>query len=306
MDHLWRFGRMVEHVLDIRDRQDAYHNCPSDSNRTIPIRHLHLPLLIPGTHTSTISDQSIVDLGQTMLSAAPSSDMDQPNQYCTFYSEQFRKLRFWSLETTAWAIIEYIEPTKASTYPYGGKGPGWWPPYVSHQRPRYLKKEGTIKLLLFLLCELYQQGLRIIHWKDAMRSVSLDDQSHTILEGIFYLRGIEEKQLEECSGKAYRDTGSEHPKQSAKQRRLTESSLVFTDYVLLAINESGKYIRSSTINFRDVIDINSEKKFRLEVIKNRMQQKSDTTCSRVLSVKQICSLLSRTEHKGQSTILWEA
>ncbi|OJZ80059.1 hypothetical protein ASPFODRAFT_212920 [Aspergillus luchuensis CBS 106.47] len=28
-DHLWRFGRMVEHVLDIRDRQDAYHNCPS-------------------------------------------------------------------------------------------------------------------------------------------------------------------------------------------------------------------------------------------------------------------------------------
>lgn len=187
-----------------------------DSNTTIPIRHLHLPLLTPGTHTSTISDQSIVDLGQTMLSAAPSSDMDQPNQYCTFYSEQFRKLRFWSLERTAWAIIEYIEPTKASTYPYGGKGPGWWPPYVSHQRPRYLKKEGqfdcpafvtssntpkgTIKLLLFLLRELYQQGLRIIHWKDAMRSVSLDDQSHTILEGIFYLRGIEEKQLEECSG----------------------------------------------------------------------------------------------------------
>ena len=180
-----------------------------DSNTTIPIRHLHLPLLTPGTHTSTISDQSIVDLGQTMPS------MDQPNQYCTFYSEQFRKLRFWSLETTAWAIIKYIEPTKDSTYPYGGKGPGWWPPYVSHQRPRYLKKEGqfdcpalvtssntpkgTIKLLLFLLCELYQQGLRIIHWKDAMRSVSLDDQSHTILQGIFYLRGIEEKQLEECS-----------------------------------------------------------------------------------------------------------
>jgi hypothetical protein len=47
---------------------------------------------------------------------------------------------------------------------------------------------------------------------------------------------------------------------------------VFTDYVLLAITESGKYIRSSTISFRDVIDINSEKKFRLEVIKNRMQQ----------------------------------
>ncbi|PYH68099.1 uncharacterized protein BO88DRAFT_415878 [Aspergillus vadensis CBS 113365] len=277
-DHLWRFGRMVEHVLDIHDRQEAYHNCPSYSNTTIPIRHLHLPLLTPGTHTSTILDQSIVDLGKIMLSATPSSDMDQPNQYCTFYSEQFRKLRFWSLETTAWAIIEErtgvvaticVSPT--SSIP---------------------QKEGTIKLLLFLLCELYQQGLRIIHWKYAMRSVSLDDQSYTILEGIFYLREIEEKQLEECSSKAHQDTSREDPKQSPERRRRTEGSRVFTDYVLLAITESGKYIRSSTISFRDVIDINSEKKFRLEVIKNRMRQRPIPT-QKVIQLARECSVSNK-------------
>ncbi|PYH46593.1 uncharacterized protein BP01DRAFT_17779 [Aspergillus saccharolyticus JOP 1030-1] len=221
---------ILRYILDLRKQEEHFDSSCNLIDSVIPIQLIH---------------------PRFMNESSVGSNLPTREDLLTRYKETFLKISSHSCRRIAAAVVSYIDPLYSSRRRWHGERcPDWWPRDMKYEIISRMRDSNLLELLMFLLHDLYFQGIRSNNWDEATRKLSLFKHEWDTLQVILDIRKEEE---------------SGHTNIGLK-------SVILTDYVLLARCDDKLVWLSGFPESRFLVNKTITQQFAKEVSKKRFKR----------------------------------